>query len=118
MHDGSVSFDLAVLAMDPSAGAEQARAMAGRCWRSAAHAEGEVDERIAAFYEALRTRFPPDHPDSPGMTPLDAGIDHVIMNLSWSARSTPAIEAIQDLAAEHRLVIWDPQSDDAYLPGQ
>jgi hypothetical protein len=57
-------------------------------------------------------------PDSPWMAPLDAGIDHVIMNLSWSARSTPAIEAIQDLAAEHRLVIWDPQSDDAYLPGQ
>jgi len=52
------------------------------------------------------------------MAPLDAGIDHVIMNLSRSARSTPAIEAIQDLAAEHRLVIWDPRSDDAYLPGQ
>jgi len=47
-----------------------------------------------------------------------APLDDVIMNLSWSARSTPAIEAIQDLAAEHRLVIWDPQSDDAYLPGQ
>jgi hypothetical protein len=118
MHDGSVSFDLAVLAMDPSANAEQARAMAERCWRSAAHAEGEVDERIAGFYEALRTRFPPDHPDSPWMAPPDVGIDHVIMNLSWSARSTSAIEAIQVLAAEHSLVIWDPQSDDAYLPGQ
>jgi hypothetical protein len=52
------------------------------------------------------------------MAALDVGIDHVIMNLSWSARSTPAIEAIQDLAAEHRLVIFDPQSEDAYLPGQ
>jgi hypothetical protein len=113
-----VSLDLAVLAMDASADAEQARAMAERCWRSAAHAEGELDERIAAFYEALLSRFPPDSPDSPWMAALDAGIDHVTMNLSWSARSTPAIEAIQDLAAEHRLVIYDPQSEDVYLPGQ
>ena len=113
-----VSFDLAVLAMDPSADAEQAQVMAGHCWRSAAHAEGELDERIAAFYEALVTRFPPGSPDSPWMDPLGTGIDHVIMNLSWSARSTPAIEAIQELAAEHRLVIWDPQSQDAYLPRQ
>src|ERR1700761_6031582 len=103
--------------MDPSAGRKQASAMAARCWRSASHPEGEVDERIAAFYAALRTRFPPSHPDSPWMAPLDVGIDYVIMNLSWSARSTPAIEAIQELAAAHRLVLWDPQSSDAYLPG-
>jgi hypothetical protein len=113
VHDGGVSFDLAVLAMDA---AEQARAIAARCWRSAAHAEGEVDDRIAAFYEALVTRFPPGSPDSPWMAAVDAGIDHV--NLSWSERSAPSIEAIQDLAAEHRLVLFDPQSEDAYLPGQ
>jgi len=64
-----VSFDLAVLAMDPSAGAEQARAMGGRCWRSAARAEGEVDERIAAFYEALRTRSRPTTRTHPGWRP-------------------------------------------------
>lgn len=92
--------------------------MAARCWRSSAHAEGELDERIAAFYEALVTRFPPGSPGSPWMAHPQAGIDHVIMNLSWSERSTPAIEAIQDLAAEHGLVIWDPQSQDAYLPRQ
>ena len=104
--------------MDASADAEQARAMAARCRRFAAHAEGEVDDRIAAFYEALVTRFPPDSPDSPWMAALDAGIDHVIMNLSWSERSAPAFEAIQELAAEHGLVLFDPQSEDAYLPGQ
>lgn len=111
-----MSFDLAVLAMDASVDAEQARAMAERCFRCAAHAEGEVDDRIAAFYEELCHRFPPGSPDSPWMVALDAGIDHVIMNLSWSARSTSAIVAIQDLAAEHRLVLFDSQSADAYLP--
>ncbi len=104
--------------MSTSAGAEQARAMAERCWRSAAHPEGELDQRIAAFYEELLSRFPPASRDSPWMAGPDVGIDHVIMNLSWSARSTPAIEAIQVLAAEHKLVIYDPQSDDVYLPEQ
>jgi hypothetical protein len=116
MHDGGVSFDLAVLAMDASADAEQARAMAARCFRSASHVQGELDERIVAFYEALCTRFPEDDPDSPWMAGPDAGIDHVIMNLSWSERSTAAIEAIQELAVEHRLVLFDPQSEDACVP--
>jgi hypothetical protein len=44
-----------------------------------------------------------------------SGIDHVIMHRSLTPYSTPAITAIQELAAAHGLVIWDPQSDDAYL---
>jgi hypothetical protein len=35
---------------------------------------------------------------------------------SFTPYSTPAITAIQELAAAHGLFIWDPQSDDAYLP--
>jgi hypothetical protein len=103
--------------MDVSADAEGARVMAERCWRSRRHAEGEPDGRVAAFHEALLARFPPGDPDSPWMAALDLGIDHVIMNLSWSPRGTRAIEAVLELAAEHGLVIWDPQSGDAYLPG-
>jgi hypothetical protein len=48
--------------------------------------------------------------------PLPTGIDHVIMNLSFSPRSDVAIELIQQLAAQHGLVLWDPQSREAYLP--
>jgi hypothetical protein len=47
---------------------------------------------------------------------FEAGIDHAIMRRSFTPYSTPAIAAIQELAAVHGLVIWDPQSDDAYLP--
>jgi hypothetical protein len=86
------------------------------------HADGALDERVAGFYETLRSRFPdfPPYPDeSPWMSmPLDAGIDHVIMNLSFSAHSDPAIKAIQELAARFHLILWDPQSQDAYLPGR
>ena len=94
--------------------------MAGRCWDSGRHAEGELDERIAVFYSDLRSRFPDDAvggADSPWMVmPLDVGIDHVIMHLSFSPRGTPAIEAIGELAARHKLVLYDPESGDVYLP--
>lgn len=115
-----MSFDLTVLAMDESADAEAAKAMFQRC-NTFNHPDGELDERIVAFYEELRSRFPdyPPYDDStPWMSmPLRTGIDHVIMHLSFSARSTPAIEAIIDLAKKHRLAVFDPQSNDAYLPG-
>ena len=120
MEDEPVSFDLAVLAMDKPADAAAARAMFERC-TSGYHDEGEPDERIAGFYEQLRSRFPddPHHAaDSPWMSmPLATGVDHVIMNLSFSPRSDAALKAILELAAEYQLVVWDPQSQDAYLPG-
>jgi hypothetical protein len=115
-----MSFDVAVLAMDESADAATARAMFERCNTSGNHAAGELDERIAGFYEQLRARFP-DYPpyleDSPWMMmPLATGIDHVIMNLSFSPRGDTALMAIMELAAEYRLVVLALQSDSAYLP--
>lgn len=59
-----MSFDLAVLAMDESADAVTAGAMFDRCNNSRNHDEGELDERIAEFYERLRSRFP-DQPPYP-----------------------------------------------------
>jgi hypothetical protein len=115
-----MSFDVAVLAMDESADAAAARAMFERCNTSGNHAEGELDDRIAGFYDQLRVRFPdyPPYPeDSPWMMmPLATGIDHVIMNLSFSPRGDTALMAIMELAAEYRLVVLDLQSDSTYLP--
>ncbi|WTW92460.1 hypothetical protein OG216_03320 [Streptomycetaceae bacterium NBC_01309] len=115
-----MSFDLAVLAMDASADVASARAMFERCV-SGIHDEGEPDERVVGFYGRLRARFPDRPPyaeESPWMsTPLAVGIDHVIMNLSFSAKSDAALEAVEELAAEYCLVVWDPQSQDACLPG-
>ncbi len=107
--------------MDESADAAAARAMFERC-ASGDHEEGELDERVVAFYERLRARFPDRPPfdaESPWMsTPLAVGIDHVIMHLSFSSRGDAALQLIEGLAAEFRLVIWDPQSEDAYPPGR
>lgn len=105
--------------MDESADAAAARVMFERC-ASGSHDNGDPDRRVVGFYERLRSEFPdyPPYPaDSPWMLmPLSVGIDHVIMHLSFSPRSDPAITSIQALAAEYGLVLWDPQSQDAYLP--
>lgn len=116
-----VSFDLMVLAIDTNADAGAVRAMLERC-QGNPHPEGDLDERIVAFYEQLRSRFPDDsadYPECPWMSmPLSAGVDHVFCHISFSPRGTPAIDAITRLAAIHGLTIYDPQSDDVYGPAR
>ena len=49
-----MSFDLTILAVDPAADDTQIRSMYERCnsWAQP-HPEGDLDERIVAFYEEL-----------------------------------------------------------------
>ncbi|MEV6370400.1 hypothetical protein AB0L86_26295 [Micromonospora musae] len=110
-----MSFDLVVLAVEPSAAPEAVREMADHCTDSE-HRVGELDPRIVSFYEELRVRFP-DHPPydpaSPWMSaPLNVGIDHVSMNISYSARGDEALDVVLDLAKRHGLIIYDPQGDE------
>ncbi|WP_236787728.1 hypothetical protein [Amycolatopsis sp. GM8] len=118
VHDGRVSFDLVVLAAEDADDAA-IREMVDRC-SEPNHTEGELDERVAGFYERLRGRFPDDGEvgaDSPWMsTPLSVGIDHVFMSMSWSERGSPAIEAVVALAGEFGLVVFDPQSGHVVRP--
>ena len=114
-----MSFGLVVVAIDPGASDDAVRAMVGRC-RSDSHPEGELDERVVGFYESLRSRhpdFPPYGDDSPWMSmPLDVGIDHVSMLISFGQRSTPALDLIDDLAQRYGLTIYDPQGDEVTRP--
>jgi hypothetical protein len=114
-----MSFGLVVLAVNPGATDIAVRAMAERC-QSLHHPEGELDERIVGFYENLRARyadFPPYAHDSPWMdTPLNIGIDHVSMYLSFSERSTAALQVIDQLACRYDLTIYDPQGDEVTRP--
>lgn len=118
-HYVLVSFDLVVLAADPDATDAEIRAMVLRC-ESLNHPDGELDERIVAFYENLRASYP-DFPlydqDSPWMMmPLDVGIDHVSMHLSSSERSDPVLQLIDELAQQYELTLYDPQSDEITRP--
>ena len=114
-----MSFDLAVVAAEPGADESAARALIERCHVRRPHIEGELDQRIVAFYRELRAIYPdyaPHDDDSPwACAPLDTGIDHVFMNIRHSA-ATAVVEAIQRLAVEHGLVLYDPQGDAVYLP--
>ncbi|WP_238014831.1 hypothetical protein KZZ52_34260 [Dactylosporangium sp. AC04546] len=116
-----MSFDLVVLAMNPDATASEARAMAESCeYESRRHPEGDMDPRIAAFYVELTQQLPDRPPysdDAPWSSmPLTLGIDHVVMYMGTGTVSTPAIDLVRSLAQEHRLVIYDGQGDNVYLP--
>ncbi|MDG4821393.1 hypothetical protein O7635_05930 [Asanoa sp. WMMD1127] len=114
-----MSFSLVVVAIDPNAPDEQVRAMVRRC-HSGSHVEGELDDRIVGFYESLRSRYPDSPPhgeDSPWMSmPLDVGIDHVSMQLSYSQCGDAALSLIDELAQWHALTIYDPQDDAVTRP--
>ncbi|MBF9129751.1 hypothetical protein I0C86_12390 [Plantactinospora sp. S1510] len=107
------------MAIDAAASDDAVRAMVKRC-ESLQHPDGELDERIVGFYESLRARYPdmpPYRDDSPWMSmPLDVGIDHVSMNMSFGQRSTSLIDLILDLAARYGLTIYDPQGDEVTRP--
>jgi hypothetical protein len=114
-----MSYGLGVLAIDGWTEVAEVHAMVDRC-AGRVHVEGDLDPRIVGFYERLRERFPDQPPfteDSPWMsTPLDIGIDHVFMLLSYGERSHPALELIMELAAEYGLTVWDPQDGTASRP--
>jgi hypothetical protein len=113
-----MSFDLVVVAAQPGADEAAARALVDACYRPV-HADGDLDERIVAFYEELRALFPdypPYDPDSPwASAPLGTGVDHVFMNIRFST-DNEVVDAIQRLAVRHGLTLYDPQGDDIYLP--
>jgi hypothetical protein len=109
LSSSSVSFDLAVLAAASPLAVEEARRMFEGCVGGQAHRDGDLDPRIVTFYQELTQRFPDHRPydaaASPwASTPLNIGIDHVIMNISYGARGAAAIEAVRELADDHQLV--------------
>jgi hypothetical protein len=116
-----MSYDLTVLAADPGADDAQVRAMYDRCTNWAQpHPEGDLDDRIVAFYEELRAHYPdhpPYHPESPwNSTPLGLGIDHVSMCIGHGPRGDPAVQLVSQLARRHGLVIYDPQFSEIFRP--
>jgi hypothetical protein len=114
-----MSFDLMVVAARRGVGEATARELIERCCASADHVEGDLDERIVAFYEELRAIYPDHPPDDAGApwasTPLDTGIDHVVMSIVMSADDM-VLEVIERLATRHGLVLYDPQNDTVHLP--
>jgi hypothetical protein len=111
--------DLMALALSPDAGRAEANETANRCL-TRPHIDGDLDDRIVAFYEALRAEFPdqtPLAPDSPWITaPLDTGIDHVRLLMAWEDRGEHAIDRIFALAARHDITLYDRLAANIRIP--
>lgn len=114
-----VSFELVVVAAEPGADEAVVRMLLAQCLDPGGHVEGDLDGRIVTFYEKLRAAYP-DYPpydtDAPwAAMPLATGVDHVFMNVRWSA-GNEVIELVERLADEAGLALYDPQGDKVYLP--
>jgi hypothetical protein len=54
--------------------------------------------------------------NSPWADEIYPGIDHIHMYLRFGHVGDPAIELIEELAALHHLVLYDPQGDEVHMP--
>jgi hypothetical protein len=80
--------------------------------------------RVAAFMAALGARYPdldslPDGAvdDSPWSSGFEYTAAHSIFNIRWS-RAEAMLAEMRALAAEHELVVYDPQESRVYNPPQ
>ncbi|WP_433467051.1 hypothetical protein [Spirillospora sp. CA-128828] len=74
---------------------------------------GETDPRVADFLTGLRARFPDlkdDLESSPWNSDPWVGSDHVILTAAWS-RADEIEAVVKRLAAEHELVLYNPQEE-------
>jgi hypothetical protein len=109
-----MSFDLGVWRESMPVTAESAARTYGRLLDGVVDG-AEPDARVTAFYEELTARFPElcdlqeeDIESSPWMAGLDVSPAHVIMTISWSRAGEIAL-IVQELAAAHELLYFDPQ---------
>jgi len=116
-----VSFDLVVWAMDSDASADDVGAAFELC-QQGEHEAGEPHPRITGFYTGITAAYP-DHggpaavvPHSPWeVTPLHVATDHVEMKLS-DVCADDVLLAVERLAAENGLLLFDPQGGTVYPP--
>lgn len=77
-----------------------------------------MDQRVVSFYRALTARYP-DRPVGPGtpwqVAPLHVAADHVEMNLHETCADQVLLD-IEQLAAHHGLLLFDPQDGSVYPP--
>jgi hypothetical protein len=86
--------------------------------------EGESEEHpcFEAFFDELSEGFPSldevdeaDIDDCPWAAGFERGDGHVLLTIKWS-RAEDMAQAVLALAANHELVVFDPQDDEVHLP--
>jgi hypothetical protein len=114
--DVAECFDLHVLAIDPSADLDAVKAMVERCQRGP-HPEGVALSGSTRNCDRSTQTIRRIRSPQPWMSmPLDVGIDHVMMSVSYSERGDGAINAVMRLVGRFGLVVYDPQFDEVFRP--
>lgn len=112
-----VSFDLVVFTPDAGASSADIRAAHEQC-RRGEHTSGAPQAQITSFYRAITADYP-DHPGAAGspwqVSPLHVATDHIEMRLLETC-ADEVLLTIERLAAEHGLVLFDPQDGSVYPP--
>ena len=96
--------------------ADEARALIDRFYDQNEQEVFEPSEDVVRALAEIRRRYS----DAPGITdgpwsswPLDASDRLIALNIRWSVDGE-VLDAIIDIAAEHDLVVYDPQGPDVY----
>ena len=84
----------------------------------------EANHAVAAFLSELTRQYPQmdDVPedqidDCPWSAAFDVSDGHIILPIAWS-RCVEMAPVILALAEKHGLMVYDPQSDNVFLPPQ
>jgi hypothetical protein len=119
---GSLSFDVAVWHRKRPYSPKEA----GPMYQALCQGDTSVvdpDPRIDAFIADLIARYPSidDYPveeidDCPWNCAFDQSAGHVILSMA-SSRIEEVVPVVAELAAKHRLTVYDPQDNELYLPG-
>ena len=112
-----MSFDLVVWALEDRASSADVRAAHELC-RQGEHIDAAPDPRLVLFYRAVVASYP-DRAPAPAspweVAPLHRAADHIEMRLKESCADQVLLD-IERLAAEHRLILFDPQDGSVYPP--
>lgn len=118
-----MSYDLAIWHSDEPLTADQADSIYGAIAEQPESAPVKAHPSIAAFYADLCAKYPDldtlageEIEASPWAGGFDRSDAFLMMNLSWGDRLEEAAAFVAELAAKHRLVCYDPQGQNVYLP--
>jgi hypothetical protein len=120
-----MSFDLSVWSGNSRIASSRAGQIHERLCRGERPTELQADPNIARFYRELTSRWPeidgiPDQQvDDTNVCPWSSALDHsdahVLISCVWSA-AEQVYSFVQQMAQKHRLVLYDPQSDEVHAP--
>ncbi len=120
-----MTFDLGVWKSSPSLTATAASFLYnGLCRGERAPQVLAAAPAVSSFYEELIATWPEVPPssarnrtiaDTPWATPIHRAADYLLLSCEWQ-HAEVVLAYVTGLAGQHGLTVFDPQSEEVYLP--